>query len=120
MAVTMAVAIVSIVVSTIGGLLERRRSMYMLRLSGMQVDELKHMVVIESLIPLVVMSLISAGIGAWSGSAFTKIGTTTLHPTITPMYVAVVIGSLIVATIAIWLILPMISRLTSPEANQTE
>ena len=81
MTVTMAVAIVSIVVSTIGGLLERRRSMYMLRLSGMQVDELKHMVVIESLIPLVVMSLISAGIGAWSGSAFTKIGSTTLHPT---------------------------------------
>lgn len=120
MTVTMAVAIVSIVVSTIGGLLERRRSMYMLRLSGMQVDELKHMVVIESLIPLVVMSLISAGIGAWSGSAFTKIGSTTLHPTITPMYVAVVIGSLVVATIAIWLILPMISRLTSPEANQTE
>ena len=120
MAVTMAVAIVSIVVSTIGGLLERRRSMYMLRLSGMQVDELKHMVVIESLIPLVVMSLISASIGAWSGSAFTKIGSTTLHPTITPMYVAVVIGSLVVATIAIWLILPMISRLTSPEANQTE
>ena len=99
---------------------ERRRSMYMLRLSGMQVDELKHMVVIESLTPLVVMSLISAGIGAWSGSAFTKIGSTTLHPTITPMYVAVVIGSLVVATIAIWLILPMISRLTSPEANQTE
>lgn len=120
MTVTMAVAIVSIVVSTIGGLLERRRSMYMLRLSGMQVDELKHMVVIESLIPLVVMSLISAGIGAWSGSAFTKIGSTTLHPTITPMYVAVVIGSLVVATIAIWLILPTISRLTSPEANQTE
>lgn len=120
MAVTMAVAIVSIVVSTIGGLLERRRSMYMLRLSGMQVDELKHMVVIESLIPLVVMSLISAGIGAWGGTAFTKIGSTTLHPTITPMYVAVVIGSLVVATIAIWLILPMISRLTSPEANQTE
>ena len=120
MAVTMAVAIVSIVVSTIGGLLERRRSMYMLRLSGMQVNELKHMVVIESLIPLVVMSLISASIGAWSGSAFTKIGSTTLHPTITPMYVAVVIGSLVVATIAIWLILPTISRLTSPEANQTE
>lgn len=120
MAVTMAVAIVSIVVSTIGGLLERRRSMYTLRLSGMQVNELKHMVVIESLIPLIVMSLISAGIGAWGGTAFTKIGSTTLHPTITPMYIAVVVGSLVIATIAIYLILPMINRLTSPEANQTE
>ena len=120
MAVTMAVAIISIVVSTIGGLLERRRSMYMLRLSGMQVSELKHMVIIESLIPLIVMSLISASIGAWSGTAFTKIGSTTLHPTITPMYIAVIIGSLVIATIAIYLILPMINRLTSPEANQTE
>ena len=120
MAVTMAVAIVSIVVSTIGGLLERRRSMYMLRLGGMQVSELKHMVIIESLIPLIVMSLVSAGIGAWGGAAFIQIGSTTLHPTITPLYIAIVFGSLAIATIAIYLILPMIDRLTSPEANQTE
>ena len=120
MAVTMAVAIVSIVVSTIGGLLERRHSMYMLRLSGMQVSELKRMVIIESLIPLIVMSLVSAGIGAWAGSTFTQIGSSTLKPTITPMYIAVVIGSLVIAAIAIYLILPMINRLTSPEANQTE
>lgn len=120
MAVTMAVAIVSIVVSTIGGLLERRRSMYMLRLSGMQVSELKHMVIIESLIPLIVMSLVSAGIGAWGGATFIQIGSTTLHPTITPLYIAIVFGSLVIATIAIYLILPIIDRLTSPEANQTE
>ena len=120
MAVTMAVAIVSIVVSTIGGLLERRHSMYMLRLSGMQVNELKRMVIIESLIPLIVMSLVSASIGAWAGSTFTQIGSSTLKPTITPMYIAVVIGSLVIAAIAIYLILPMINRLTSPEANQTE
>lgn len=120
MAVTMAVAIISIVVSTIGGLLERRRSMYTLRLGGMQVNELKHTVMIESLIPLIIMSLVSAGIGAWGGTAFTKIGSTTLHPTITPMYIIVVVGSLLIATIAIYLILPMVNRLTSPENNQTE
>ena len=94
--------------------------MYMLRLSGMQVSELKRMVIIESLIPLIVMSLVSASIGAWAGSTFTQIGSSTLKPTITPMYIAVVIGSLVIAAIAIYLILPMINRLTSPEANQTE
>lgn len=120
MAVTMAVAIVSIVVSTIGGLLERRHSMYMLRFSGIQVSELKRMVIIESLVPLIVMSLVSASIGAWAGSTFTQIGSSTLKPTITPMYIAVVIGSLVIAAIAIYLILPMINCLTSPEANQTE
>ena len=120
MAVTMAVAIVSIVVSTIGGLLERRHSMYMLRLSGMQVSELKHMVIIESLIPLVVMSLVSAGLGAWGGTAFIRIGSNSLSTAITPAYIAVIFGSLAIATIAIYLILPMINRLTSAEANQTE
>lgn len=120
MAVTMAVAIISITVSTIGSLLERRRSMYMLRLSGMQVSELEHMVMIESLIPLIIMSLVSAGIGAWGGVVFTNIGSSTLHPTITPTYILVVIGSLVIAAIVIRLVLPMINRLTSPEANQTE
>ena len=120
MAVTMAVAIISITVSTIGSLLERRRSMYMLRLSGMQVSELEHMVMIESLIPLIIMSLVSAGIGAWGGVVFTNIGSSTLRPTITPTYILVVIGSLVIAAIVIRLVLPMINRLTSPEANQTE
>ena len=120
MVVTMAVAIISITVSTIGSLLERRRSMYMLRLSGMQVSELEHMVMIESLIPLIIMSLVSAGIGAWGGVVFTNIGSSTLRPTITPTYILVVIGSLVIATIVIRLVLPMINRLTSPEANQTE
>ena len=120
MGATMAIAIVSIVVSTIGGLLERRRSMYMLRLSGMQTSELKRMVLIESLIPLVIMSFVSAGIGAWAGMAFIALGSSTLTTNVSPGYIAIIGGSLLLATLAIWLILPMINRLTSPEANQTE
>lgn len=120
MAATMAIAIVSIVVSTIGGLLERRRSLYTLRLGGMQAIELRYMVIIESLIPLVAMSVISAGLGAWSGITFTKLGSRSLQPVVTPMYVAVVIGSLVIATVVIYTILPMINRITSPDSNQTE
>lgn len=120
MAVTMGVAIVSIVVSTIGGLLERRRSLYTLRLGGMQTSELRQMVMIESLIPLVVMSALSAGIGAYSGIVFTKLGSRSLQPVVTPMYIGVVVGSLVIAAVAIYAILPMLNRLTDPSNNQTE
>lgn len=93
--------------------------MYTLRLGGMQVSELCHMVIIESLIPLVAMSAISAGLGAWSGITFTKLGSRSLQPVVTPMYIAVVIGSLVIAAVAIYAILPMLNRLTDPSNNQT-
>lgn len=120
MAVTMAVAIVSTTISTIGGLLERRRSMYSLRLSGMQVGELKRMVMIESVIPLAVMTLVAAGLGAWCSSVVISVGSSSLKPQITPAYLAIVAGSLVIATLAIYSILPMINRLTAPSNNQTE
>ena len=44
--VTLFVAVASLIVSTIGGLMERRRSLYTLRLSGMRLAQLKHLVMV--------------------------------------------------------------------------
>ena len=118
--VTLFVAIASLIVSTIGGLIERRRSLYTLRLSGMRLVQLKRLIMIESVTPLLLASIVSCAIGVWTGATFTTIFSTTLHPTLTPAYFAVVGGGLLVAIIGIYLLLPMVDRLTRADANQTE
>ncbi len=120
MGITLFVAIASLIVSTIGGLLERKRSFATLRLGGMTVDQMKHTVVIESLIPLISVSVIACGLGIWIGALFILVMSDSVHPTLTPLYFAIVLGALIIATISIRVIAPMIGRITRPEENQTE
>ena len=118
--VTLFVAVASLVVSTIGGLMERRRSLYTLRLGGMRLIQLKRLVMVESVAPLLITSILSCGIGVWTGAVFTKMFSTTLKPVLTPTYFAIVGAGLAAAIIGIYLILPMVDKLTRAEANQTE
>ena len=120
MGVTLFVAIASLIVSTIGGLLERRRSFVTLRLGGMTVGQMKRTVMIESLIPLVSVSLLASGLGVWVGWVFVSAMSDSVKPTLTPLYFGIVIGSLLIATLAIRQILPMLGKITRPEENQTE
>ena len=118
--VTLFVAVASLIVSTIGGLMERRRSLYTLRLGGMRLAQLKRLVMVESVAPLLITSVLSCGIGVWTGAVFTSTFSTTLKPVLTPTYFAIVGIGLAAAIIGIYLILPMVDKLTRAEANQTE
>ena len=118
--VTLFVAVASLIVSTIGGLMERRRSLYTLRLSGMRLAQLKRLVMVESVAPLLTTSILSCGFGVWTGAVFTSTFSTTLKPVLTPTYFAIVGIGLVTAIIGIYLILPMVDKLTRAEANQTE
>ena len=118
--VTLFVAVASLIVSTIGGLMERRRSLYTLRLGGMRLAQLKRLVMVESVAPLLTTSILSCGFGVWTGAVFTSTFSTTLKPVLTPTYFAIVGIGLAAAIIGIYLILPMVDKLTRAEANQTE
>ena len=118
--VTLFVAVASLIVSTIGGLMERRRSLYTLRLGGMRLAQLKRLVMVESVAPLLITSVLSCGIGVWTGAVFTSTFSTTLKPVLTLTYFAIVSIGLVAAIIGIYLILPMVDKLTRAEANQTE
>lgn len=119
-AITLFVAIASLIVSTIGGLIERRRSLFTLRLSGMTLGQMKRLVLIESLIPLISVSLLAAGTGVWVAATFLKTFSSTVRVHLSPIYFIIIGGSLVAAVIGIWLILPAIKRITSLERNQTE
>ena len=118
--VTLFVAVASLIVSTIGGLMERRRSLYTLRLGGMRLAQLKRLVMVESAAPLLITSILSCSLGVWTGAVFTSTFSTTLKPVLTPTYFAIVGIGLVAAIIGIYLILPMVDKLTRVEANQTE
>ena len=118
--VTLFVAVASLIVSTIGGLMERRRSLYTLRLSGMRLAQLKRLVMVESVAPLLTTSILSCSFGVWTGAVFTSTFSTTLKPVLTLTYFAIVGIGLAAAIIGIYLLLPMVDKLTRAEANQTE
>lgn len=120
MGVTLFVAIASLIVSTIGGLLERKRSFATLRLGGMTVTQMKYTVMIESLIPLISVSLLACGLGIWVGMVFISALSDSVKPMITPLYGDIVVGSLILAILAIRSVMPMIDKITRPEENQME
>lgn len=118
--ITLFVAVASLIVSTIGGLIERRRSLFTLRLGGMTIQQMKRVVLIESLIPLISVSVLAAGTGIWVASIFLQAVSSTVRVQLSPLYFAIVIGSLAAAVVGIWLVLPMLKRITSLERNQTE
>ena len=120
MGVTLFVAVASLIVSTIGGLFERRRSLYTLRLGGMRLGQLKRLIMTESLVPLLSVSPLSCAIGVWVGTVFITTFSASLKPTLSPLYFGIVGGGLVAAIIGIYLVLPMVRKLTDPEANQTE
>ena len=117
---TMFVAVCSMIVSTIGGLLERRRSLLTLRLSGMTLTQMKRVVLIESLIPLFAVSILAAGLGVWVANVFLTPLSSSVKATLTPTYFLIVGGLLLAAVIGIYRILPMIKKITSLEENRTE
>lgn len=119
-AVTLFVAVASLVVSTIGGLLERRKALFTLRLGGMTLGQMRRMVMIESLIPLVTVSVLAAGTGVWIATVFLQVFSSTVRVNLSPAYFAIVAGSLALAVVGIMATLSILRRLTSLEQNQTE
>lgn len=118
--VTMVVATISIIISTLGSLYERRHTLYTLHLSGLQLAELKQEIMIESLIPLLLTAFVSVVLGIWVAVVEITTASSTLMPTITPTFVLLILGLLAAATIAIYLTLKPLPQLVDPSHNQTE
>lgn len=118
--VTLIVSVISLVVSTYAGLLERRRSLLSLRLSGMKVSQLGRMVLVESVVPLVIMASLATGCGIGAGFVLMHSVSHSLDARFTATYVVVLIGALIGAALAISAILPSLKKMTQLSVNRTE
>ncbi|QTG74977.1 ABC transporter permease [Trueperella pecoris] len=119
-AVTFVVSVISLVVSTYAGLLERRRSLLSLRLSGMKISQLGKMVLVESFVPLVAMATVATAAGIGAGFVLMRVVSHSLNARLTWLYLAVLIGALIAAGFAIATILPSMKKMTELSVNRTE
>jgi len=81
---------------------------------------LKRVVVIESLVPLLSVTIVSAGLGITTGFVLMSQLTTTAHSVLSPSYLLLFGGCTAAAVVTIAGILPSIKSISSPDNMQTE
>lgn len=118
---TIAIAIISLFVSTMGGMLERKASFYNLNLGGMTVKQLRCVMLIESMLLLIMVAIIASGLGFLSAEYMIRIMSPNLVDASIPLaYYCIVAGLIIVATVGVWILSRKVKSLVTVENNQTE
>lgn len=120
-AVTIAMAGFSVAVSMIGSFFERKKSFGNLRLIGLDIESLYKVVLVESLLPMALASVVavSAGIlmAKYSASAMTK-QFVFRAPGLD--YFLMIGGAMVVTILIIMATLPILKKITGMESNRTE
>jgi hypothetical protein len=118
--VSLVIAGCSLAVSAAGGLTDRKRPFSLLRLTGVQLGVLRRVVTLETALPLLVIAAISGGTGLLAAQLFlrSELGET-LRPPGTGYYLIVAAG-LVISLGVIGSTLPLLERVTGPEAARNE
>jgi hypothetical protein len=121
-ALTLLVAGCSLAVAAGGGLVERRRPFALLRVAGTSAASLYRVVLLETVLPLAVATIVAAGVAY--GVAVLAVGKLASAGTPTPVpggsYYALVGTGLGVSLVVILLTLPLLGRMTGPASVRFE
>lgn len=102
--------------SVAGGLADRRRPFSLLRLAGVPLARLRRVVALETAVPLVLVSVVATGAGLLAASLFLRSQLDyALEPPGVGFYLAVVAG-LALSLAIVCATLPLLARVTGPEA----
>jgi hypothetical protein len=118
--VSLVIASCGLVVSVVGGVVDRRRPFSLLRLTGVPLTVLRRVVALESAGPLVAIATVSVGLGLLGSDLFL---TAELHSGLRMpglAYFACVLGGVGVSLAMLSLTLPLVGRITSAEVSRTE
>ena len=118
--VSLVIAGCSLAVSATAGVNDRKRPFSLLRLTGVPVRTLRRVVALETAAPLLIVAVLSAGMGFLTAGLFlrSQLGES-LRPPGAEYYVIVVAG--LVACLGIVAsTLPLIERITGPETARNE
>lgn len=110
----------SLAVSVTGGLTERQRPFAMLRLTGVRLAELRRVVVLETAVPLIVVSLVAVGVGLLAAHLFLRSQMRYDLRSPGPAYYLIVITGLIASVAVIASTMPLLKRMTGPQAARSE
>jgi hypothetical protein len=118
--VSLVIAGCSLAVSVTTGVNERKRPFSLLRLTGVPVGVLRRVVALETAVPLLLVAVISAGMGFLAAALFlrSQLGES-LQPPGLDYYVIVGVG-LVACLGIIAATLPLIERITGPEIARNE
>ncbi|MFI7546605.1 FtsX-like permease family protein [Actinoplanes sp. NPDC049599] len=117
---SLAIAGCSLAVSVAGGLSERKRPFSMLRLTGVPLGTLRRVVALESVTPLVIASVVALAAGLLAAHLFltAQMELSLSPPTIS--FYAIVVGGLAASLAVIASTMPLLRRITGPEAARNE
>jgi hypothetical protein len=120
LAVTLAIAGCSLAVAVAAGIIERKRPFALLRLSGMQLAELRRVALLEAAAPLLLIAVASAVLGLATSAVIVMLagGIPWTPPTIG--YWGSLAGGLVVALGVAAAALPLLGRTTAPSAVRFE
>ena len=110
----------SLAVSVTAGISDRKRPLSLLRLAGAPLRVLRRMVVLEAAVPLLVISVFSAGLGFLAAELFlsSQLGYSLRPPGVD--YYLLVLGGIVVSLAVIASTLPLIERIAGPEVARNE
>jgi len=114
------IAACSLAVSAAAGLIDRKRPFSLLRLTGTPLGVLRHVVALETALPLLLVAATAAGNGLLAAHLFLRAQLDeSLQPPGAGYYLAVAAG-LILALGTIAATLPLLRRITGPETARNE
>ena len=116
-----AISAIALAVATIAGVLDRRRPLALLRLTGMPVERLRRSLVIEAVVPVASVLALCLGAGAFtSWAVVTGISPTRSVSWPAPDYWIAVAACAGIAALAVLATLPTASRATAVTATRFE
>ncbi|MFE9694450.1 FtsX-like permease family protein [Micromonospora sp. NPDC005806] len=118
--VTLFVAGFSLAVSTAGGLLERKRPFALLRLAGTRPTDLHRVMIIETALPMIAATVISAGIGFAVAADITHASHTPWRPPPASYWWTLAGGVATSLAVALLTTIPLMTKLTAPHTARFE
>jgi hypothetical protein len=120
MLASLVVAGCSLAVSVVAGLLDRKRSFSLLRLSGVPLGVLRRVVALESAVPLLLVSVVSVATGFLAAHLFVRVQLDESLALPGPEFYALALGGLVFSLAVIASTLPLLDRITGPETARNE
>jgi hypothetical protein len=116
----LAIAGASLAVSVVAGLNDRRRPFSLLRLAGTPLKMLRRVVAVEAIVPLLATAAVAAGVGFLTAALFIRAQMDRPLTPPGPTYYLVVAAGLAASLAVIASTLPLLERVTGPEAARND
>jgi hypothetical protein len=110
----------TLAVSVAGGLADRKRPFSLLRLTGARLGMLRHVIALESAVPLLAVAVVAIGTGFAASAMY---ATMEMHLSLVSpgaAYYILTSAGIVLALVLILATFPMLRRITGPETARTE